>query len=188
VTDDFNETARRILRDSEGNGGLTIRSLFDLVVASHEESVATAARLAEKVEAAALLRMTEREELHIWQMQQAERCAAEHKKLLDEEFARLKYRAPRRKDDPPDHDFVSDPVALAFSGGYEREQYEKEVRGRFLSKSMRYIIVVIVVLLLLSLVYAFAVRHDDLQSDIATGLSSTIAVAMLIWAMLRKEK
>jgi hypothetical protein len=46
----------------------------------------------------------------------------------------------------------------------------------------------VVITLLCSLAYSYFVHHDDLQADLATGLSSTVAVAMLIWAMMRREK
>ena len=44
----FDETTRRLLRDAKVNGGLTEQSLFDLMVASHDEAVVTAATLAEE--------------------------------------------------------------------------------------------------------------------------------------------
>jgi len=165
VTGIFNEKAQAILRNAEVNGGLTSRNLFDLIVASHDESVQVAEKLAQTVEAASLLRATERAELHTWQQAQAARCAEEHRKLFEEEIANV--------------------VSV---NGYERERYDRGVRRKFMSSTTRYVVIFIVTVLLASLVYAFLVRHDDLQADIATGLSSTIAVTMLIWAMLRKDK
>jgi hypothetical protein len=188
MTGIFDERARTILRNSEENGGLTMRSLFDLVVASHDESVAVAEKLALKVDESVQARMTERAELHEWQVNQAARCASEHKKLFEEEFANIARQAPHRIGDAASADFRDDGVALAFSGGYDREQYDKGIRQVFLTKMSRYLVILIVVILFVSLAYAFFSSHDDLQSDLATGLSSTIAVAMLIWAMMRRER
>jgi 4-hydroxybenzoate polyprenyltransferase len=79
-------------------------------------------------------------------------------------------------------------VALAFSGASSFDAHDREVRKQFMSVTTRYLVIAIVVVMLGTLAYAVLVRHDDLQSDIATGLSSTIAVAMLIYALMRKEK
>ena len=59
MTGKFNETTRRLLRDSEINGGLDNRALFDLMVAGHEEGILAAEKLAvETKETAALLAAT----------------------------------------------------------------------------------------------------------------------------------
>ena len=59
MTGKFNETTRRLLRDSEANGGLDNRALFDLMVAGHEEGILAAEKLAvETKETAALLAAT----------------------------------------------------------------------------------------------------------------------------------
>jgi hypothetical protein len=186
MSDRFDKAMAAIAIKSGKNGGPELVDVLTAMQAAHEDAVEAAERLAAKVEAAALVRLTEREELHAWQMQQAERCATEHQKLFEQEFDKLTARAPRRSDDPSDADFGADGVALAFSGGLS--EHDKQVRKQFMSVTTRYLVVAIVIAMLLALAYALLVRHDDLQSDVATGLSSTIAVAMLIWAMLRKEK
>ena len=165
VSSHFDETAQQLLRNSEVNGGLKLRDVFDLVVAGHDDSIEAASVLADKVEQAALLRKSELDELHEWQKNQASRCADEHRKLFEEEIASV----------------------VSFSN-HDREEYDREVRKRFMSSTTRYVVIFIVTVLLASLAYAFLVRHEGLQADLATGLSSTIAVTMLIWAMLRKDK
>ena len=165
MTGIFNEKAQAILRNAEVNGGLTSRNLFDLIVASHDESVQVAEKLAQTVEAASLLRATERAELHTWQQAQAARCAEEHRKLFEEEIANV--------------------VSV---NGYERERYDRGVRRKFMSTSTKYVIMVIIVVMLGTLAYTVLSEHHDLTADLATGLSSTIAVTMLIWAFLRKDK
>ena len=187
MSDLFNQKARAILREADINGGLNEKSLFDLIVASHDESVEVAEKLAKKVEESSLLRTTERTELHEWQQAQAARCAAEHRRLFEDELARVAARAPRRRTDPETIDYGSG-VALAFCDEHDRERYDKLVRSKFMSSTTKYIVIVIVAVMLAALAYTLLVEHHDLTADLATGLSSTIAVTMLIWAMLRKDR
>ena len=49
MTNDFNKATQKILREADANGGLTTRSLFDVLVAGHDEAVETAATLAAEV-------------------------------------------------------------------------------------------------------------------------------------------
>lgn len=85
MTDRFNRKAQEILRDGDSNGGLTNRSLFDLMVAAHDESVEVAKVLATKVE---------------------DRCDE-----FDARFEKLDCivhpRAPRRSYDEPDANYRS---------------------------------------------------------------------------------
>lgn len=85
MTDRFNRKAQEILAASEENGGLTRRNLFDLMIASHDESAEVARLLAEKAEV---------------------RCDA-----MDAKFAKLDCirnpRKPRRNYDEPDVDYRS---------------------------------------------------------------------------------
>jgi hypothetical protein len=183
----FDKAMQDIAIRSAENGGPTIKDVLTAMRASHTDAQETAALLAEKVESAARLRESEREDLHAWQESQAARCAAEHKKLFEQEFsAAARRREPRRSDDAPGVDYRPDGVALAFSGDYERERYDRKVRRTFASQATRYFVIAVVVVMLASLAYAIFVRHDDLQADIVAGLSSTVAVVMLIWAMMRK--
>lgn len=45
----FDKATQKILREADANGGLTTRSLFDVLVAGHDEAVETAATLADEV-------------------------------------------------------------------------------------------------------------------------------------------
>jgi hypothetical protein len=84
MTDRFNRKAQEILAASTENGGLTLRSLFDLQVAAHDESVEVARILTERIE---------------------QQCD-----VMDEKFAALDCvknpRQPRRNYDEPDTDFA----------------------------------------------------------------------------------
>ena len=171
MTGPFNETTRRLLREADVNGGLDDRTLFDLIVASHEET--TEFLVQNTQDHAGIIRRLDN-----------------HIKVADETFASIDRRlneSNRRSTDPEDADF-GDRAALAFADGYEREQYDKGVQQKLMSKATRFVVVVTVMVLLASLAYAFLERHDDLQADLATGISSIVAAAMLIWAMMRKEK
>lgn len=45
----FDEVAQGLLRDGQSNGGLTIKSLFDLIVASHNDASTAAASIAQEL-------------------------------------------------------------------------------------------------------------------------------------------
>jgi len=225
VTDTFDQTVRKLLRDSEANGGLERRDLFDLMVAGHDEAIETAATLATetKVMATALAATLVQErrdlktaiekvrtdlmvynvklggtlEVHIEDDRAQLARIASHLeseagtiiRAIDAHCADVSAhgRAPRRKDDPPDANYLK--LVPDFAGGsYEREQYDQGVRRKFMSSTTRYALIAVVVALLLALSYAMLSGRGGLQTIMSTGLSSTIAVAMLIWAMLRKEK
>ena len=51
MTDRFNKKAQELLRAGNENGGLTIKSLFDLQVAAHEEAVETARLISDELRA-----------------------------------------------------------------------------------------------------------------------------------------
>ena len=55
----FNETTRRLLRESEANGGLDNKALFDLMVAGHDEGIEAARVLAADVKETAETLATE---------------------------------------------------------------------------------------------------------------------------------
>ena len=225
MTDTFDQTVRKLLRDSEANGGLERRDLFDLMVAGHDEAIETAATLATetKVMATALAATLVQErrdlktaiekvrtdlmvynvklggtlEVHIEDDRAQLARIASHleseagtiTRAIDAHCADVSAhgRAPRRKDDPPDANYLK--LVPDFAGGsYEREQYDQGVRRKFMSSTTRYALIAVVVALLLALSYAMLSGRGGLQTIMSTGLSSTIAVAMLIWAMLRKEK
>jgi hypothetical protein len=212
---------RRLLRESEGNGGLRDKALFDLLVAGHEEAIDVAATLATETksmaEELAQSLAQERRDLKTAVDKVREDLMAynvhlggkldTHIKDDSAQLARIAShlesesgtinraiiahckdtsahgRQPRREGDPPDSDY-----SVIFSGRYDREKYDQSVRKHFMSITTRYVVIAIVVAMLLSLGYLLLANHGDLQTSVATGLSSTIAVAMLIWAMLRKEK
>ena len=187
MSDRFDKAMAAIAIESGKNGGPTISDVLTALRASHEDSIDVAETLAKKVEDATVLRATERDELHEWQRAQAARCAAEHKLIFEEELARVAARAPRRRNDPETIDYGSG-VALAFCDEHDRERYDKLVRSKFMSSTTKYVVIAIVAVMLAALAYAVLVEHRDLTADLATGLSSTIAVTMLIWAMLRKDR
>ena len=221
----FDETTRRLLREAKVNGGLNDQSLFDLMVAGHDEAIETAATLATetKVMATALAATLVQErrdlktaiekvrtdlmvynvklggtlEVHIEDDRAQLARIASHleseagtiTRAIDAHCADVSAhgRAPRRKDDPPDANYLK--LVPDFAGGsYEREQYDKLVRSRFMSSTTKYVVVAIVIVMLAALAYTLLVEQHDLTADLATGLSSTIAVTMLIWAMLRKDR
>lgn len=101
--DDFNSTAQRLLRDGDANGGLTNKSLFDLIVASHNESVASAKAIANELRATrasdhvAAAELIERHDdlcariisLEEWKLDSQRTCVDRVKRLIDEEHRQM---------------------------------------------------------------------------------------------------
>ena len=109
MTGKFNETTRRLLRDSEVNGGLDNRALFDLMVAGHEEGLDTAAKMAtETKDAAATLAATlaeDRKQLaRIASHLESEAGSINRAILAHCSDVNAHQRAPRSADDPPEYD------------------------------------------------------------------------------------
>ena len=116
VTGKFNETTRRLLRDSEANGGLDNRALFDLMVAGHEEGILAAEKLAvETKETAAALAATLAEDrqalTRIASHLESEAGTINRAMQLHCADTNAHRREPRRKDDPPEYDYSGIPKA-----------------------------------------------------------------------------
>ena len=118
----FNETTRRLLRDSEANGGLDNRALFDLMVAGHEEGIDAAAKLATETKdtaaaLAAALAATLAEDrkalARIASHLESEAGSINRAILAHCSDANAHRRAPRRVDDPPEYDYGGIPQSPA---------------------------------------------------------------------------
>jgi len=118
MTGKFNETTRRLLRDSEVNGGLDNRALFDLMVAGHEEGIDAAAELATETKdtaaaLAAALAATLAEDrkalARIASHLESEAGSINRAILAHCSDANAHRREPRRVDDSPEYDYSGTP-------------------------------------------------------------------------------
>jgi hypothetical protein len=123
MTDRFDKAMADIAVKSAANGGPTIQDVLTAMRASHDDANDGRKELATKVESTAAALHKEvieaarqrgidieasakviKQDLREYRMEQASRCAEEHKKLLADEFQRHE-RAPRRKGDSVDQVF-----------------------------------------------------------------------------------
>lgn len=114
MTGKFNETTRRLLRESEGNGGLDNKALFDLMVAGHEEGLESAAKLAretkESADALAVVLASDRMQIaRIAAHLESEAGTINRAILAHCADVNAHRRAPRRVDDPSEYDFSGIP-------------------------------------------------------------------------------
>ena len=114
MTGAFERAKDAILRESEGNGGLSSRNLFDVIVAANADSASRDQAMQQTLRAhGAMIEQHEqanvnREDRFIRAETETLAIAAEEMRQCQETHVKI-YHAPRRRSDPPDETWTAPP-------------------------------------------------------------------------------
>jgi hypothetical protein len=190
MTGRFDETTRRLLRESDANGGLSNKNLFDLMVAGHDEGITTAQKLARETEEAwAALAETLAEDrqniARIASHLESESGSINRAILAHCADTNAHSREPRRVTDPPDANYAqvaADPDLVRQMEAILRERDERRIVGLFMGRFGRAILLCCAFLAVACLVlYFFRDGHPEV-AEIAAVISLTVPFVVIILA------